>query len=57
MHKSVVLGDLEDIICLIDDMLIYGQTQEKYKVWLAEILTRLCKSGLSLGRKSVRFSK
>ena len=44
-----ILGDLEGVICLVDDVLITGRTQEEHDQRLRAALLRLQRVGLTLG--------
>lgn len=52
-----MLRDLEGVICLIDDILIYGNTQEEHDERLLAVLTRLEEAGLTLNREKCEFSR
>ena len=54
---SVLLRDLEGVICLIDDILIYGNTQEEHDERLLAVLNRLEEAGLTLNREKCEFSR
>ena len=54
---SALLRDLEGVICLIDDILIYGNTQEEHDERLLAVLTRLEEAGLTLNREKCEFSR
>ena len=45
--------DLEGTICLIDDILIFGKTQEEHDAWLIKDLDKL-HSGLKIKRQQMR---
>ena len=51
-----MLRDLEGVICLIDDILIYGNTQEEHDEQLLAVLNRLEEAGLTLNRDKCKFS-
>ena len=40
-RMTEILGDLEGVICLVDDILITGRTQEEQDQRLVEVLSRL----------------
>lgn len=56
-RMSVLLKDLEGVICLIDDILIYGKTQEEHDERLLAVLNRLEEAGLTLNREKCEFSR
>ena len=49
-RMSALLRDFEGVICLIDDILIYGNTQEEHDERLLAVLNRLEEAGLTLNR-------
>ena len=49
--------DLEGVVCLIDDILIYGKTQEEYDERLLAVLNRLEEASLTLNRDKCELSK
>lgn len=56
-RMSEILGDLEGVVCLIDDVLIHGRTQEEHDERLFKVLCRLQKEGLTLNRVKCKFSQ
>ena len=56
-RMSALLRDFEGVICLIDDILIYGNTQEEHDEWLLAVLNRLEEAGLTLNRDKCEFSR
>ena len=52
-----ILGDLEGVICLVDDVLITGRTQEEHDQRLMVVLSRLQKAGLTLGPEKCDINK
>ena len=56
-RMNEILGDLEGVVGLIDDVLIHGKTKEEHDERLTAVLTRLCKSGLTLGQEKCEFCK
>ena len=52
-----ILGDIEGVVCLIDDILIHGRTQEEHDERLLRVLCRLQKEGLTLNRDKCQFSQ
>ena len=52
-----LLRGLEGVICLIDDVLVHGRTQEEHDERLALVLQRLLESGMTLNKeKKCKFS-
>ena len=43
-----ILGDLEGVVCLIDDILIHGKSQEEHDERLSQVLCRLQKERLKV---------
>ena len=56
-RMNEILGELEGVVGLIDDVLIHGKTKEEHDERLTAVLTRLCKSGLTLGQEKCEFCK
>ena len=54
---SEILNDMEGVVCLIDDDLIHGRTQEEHDECLLKILCRLQKEGLTLNKVKCKFSQ
>ena len=51
-----LLRGLEEVICLIDDVLVHGRTQEEHDERLALVLHRLLESGMILNKEKCKFS-
>ena len=56
-RMSVLLDGMEGIVCLMDDILVYGRTQEEHDDRLLKVLRRLEAAGLTLNRDKCEFSK
>ena len=56
-RMTEILGDIEGVVCLVDDILISGKTQEEHDQRLRAVLSRLSKSGLTLGRDKCEINK
>ena len=54
---SDVIAGLEGVVCLIDDLLVYGQTQEEHDQRLVAVLDRIKCAGATLNAKKCEFSK
>ena len=54
---SAWLGDLEGVVCLIDDVLIYGRNQEEHDERLLAYLSRIEEAGLTLNKEKCEFSR
>ena len=50
-----VLEGLEDVVCQIDDILVYGPQQEAHDFRLDAVLERLEKAGVTLNREKCSF--
>ena len=53
-HMSKVLEGLEGVVCLIDDILVYGKDEEEHDARLRAVLRRL-EEGLTLNRDKCSF--
>lgn len=56
-RRMSTLRDLEGVVCLIDDVLIYDKSQEQHDERLLAVLFRLEEAGLTLNRDKCGFSK
>lgn len=45
---SEIVSVLEGVVCLVDDVLVYGKMQEEHNQRLEAVLNRLSKAGLTL---------
>ena len=52
-----LVGDREGVVCLIDDILVYGRTQEEHDERLSEVLSNLQEAGLTLNKDKCKFSQ
>ena len=52
-----ILTGLKGVVCLIDDVLVCGTTQEEHDQNLLAVLRRIQESGLTLNREKCEFSK
>ena len=50
-----VLTGLEGVVCLIDDILIYGKTKEQHDKCLTAALSQISKAGLTLSKEKCVF--
>ena len=50
------LEGLEGVVCMIDDILIYGRNQEEHDTRLAATMGRLEKCGITLNYEKCQFS-
>ena len=56
-RMSQILGDLEGVIRLVDDILFSGMTQEEHDNRLTAVLSRLQKTGLTLNVDKYEINK
>ena len=56
-RMSAILRDLEGVVCLIDDILVYGKTQQEHDDRLHAVLKRLEEAGLTLNKEKCEFSR
>ena len=55
-EMSKLLSDLEGVVCLIDDILIHGESQEEHDYRLTAVLKRLSEAGQTLSKEKCQFS-
>ena len=55
-RMSEVLGDLEGVVGMVDDVLVHGRSQEEHDERLFKVLERLQKEGLTLNKEKCKFS-
>ena len=51
-----ILSGLKGVVCLIDDVLVYGATQEEHDKNLSAVLNRIQEAGLTLNKEKCEFS-
>ena len=56
-RMSSVLKGLEGIVCLMDDVLVHGRTEQEHDERLLAALSRLQESGITLNREKCVFSR
>ena len=54
---SDILSDLEGVICIMDDVLIHGQTEEEHDQRLDNVLQRMKEVGMTLNKDKCHFSQ
>lgn len=54
---SEILGDVEGTVCLMDDILVHGKSQEEHDRRLITVLQRLQDAGLTLNERKCEFSQ
>ena len=52
-----LLSGFSGVVCLIDDILIYGRNQEDHDKNLTAALERIAAAGLTLNRKKCEFAQ
>ena len=56
-RMSGILQGLDGVVCMMDDILVHGKTQEEHDQCLQNVLQRLAESGLTLNREKYQFNK
>ena len=56
-RMSELLGGVPGVVCMMDDMLIHGTTQQEHDQRLLAVLQRLEKAGVTLNREKCKFSQ
>ena len=46
-----ILSDLDGVVCLIDDILVYGKTEQEHDQHLKATLRRISEAGLTLSKE------
>ena len=54
---SEILQGIEGVVCLIDDILIYGKTQEEHDRRLNTVLHKISAAGVTLNEDKCKFGK
>lgn len=54
---SAILTGLDGVVCMIDDVLVHGRTQEEHDCRLAAVLERIRKAGVTLNGEKCEFLK
>ena len=54
---SSILNGLDGVVCLMDDILIYGSNQEEHDQRLEATLNKLEKAGVTLNQDKCEFAK
>ena len=49
------LSDLDGVVCLIDDVLVYGKTEQEHDQHLKATLRRISEAGLTLSKEKCIF--
>ena len=53
---STILANLDGVVCMIDDILIYGRNQEEHEKQLTAVLDKLHQAGVTLNKDKCKFS-
>ena len=56
-RMSELLGDIEGVVCMIDDVLVHGKTPKEHDNRLYRVLCRLQQEGLTLNKEKCKFSQ
>ena len=56
-RMTEILGDIEGVVCLVDDILVSGKIQEEHDQRLTAVLTCLSKAGITLGIEKCEINK
>ena len=54
---SEILQGLNGVVCLVNDILVYGNTQEQHDTHLMAVLQRIWESGLTLSKGKCEFNQ
>ena len=52
-----IVSGLEGVVCLVDDILVFGETQEEHDRCLTAVLARIKDAGLTLNREKCQFNR
>ena len=56
-RMSRILDGLEGVVCLIDDILVFGKSQEEHNAWLQAVFKRLEEANVTLNGAKCEFNK
>ena len=56
-RMAYILAGLDGVVCMIDDVLVYGQTQDEHDKRLTAVLERIKEAGATLNPEKCEFSK
>ena len=54
---SEILQGLNGVVCLVDDILVYGNTQEEHNTHLMTVLQQIKDAGLTLSKEKCEFNQ
>lgn len=56
-RMSEILTGIPNVVCMMDDVLVYGETLEEHDKHLREVLKRLQKAGMTLNNDKCKFAQ
>ena len=56
-RMSEILPGLEGVVCMVDDVLVHGRTQEEHDQRLDAVLARISNAGVTLNAEKCEFSQ
>ena len=56
-RMSEILTGLSGVVCMMDDILVYGSTREEHDTRLRDVLNRLQTAGMTLNESKCQFAK
>ena len=57
MKMSSILANLKGMVCMIDDVLVYGFSHKEHDERLKAVLTQLQNAGVTLNKEKCQFRK
>ena len=54
---STILSGLDRVVYLVDNILVFGSSQQEHDEWLKAVLRRIKEAGLTLNKQKCQFSK
>ena len=55
-RMNQILAGMNGVVCLIDDILVYGTTQAEHDQRLMTVLRKICDAGLTLNKDKCQFN-
>ena len=55
-RMNEIVQDLEGVVCLVDDMLVYGSTQAEHDAHLKAALQHIKQAGVTLSKEKCEFN-
>ena len=56
-RMSDIVSGLEGVVCQVDDILVFGETQEEHDRYLTAVLVRIMEEGLTFNREKCQFNR